>query len=498
MRHAAVLNRWLVSIAVVLPWLWPFASGPSPAVMPWLAALAASAILLVALTRPGQWNTAVVTGWLLAALVSSVIGLMQYFGASQAFAPWLNSSGAGEAFANLRQRNQFASLTNIGLVVLLCLPVLAASASPAGAAPTQVANGRNWLLLLAAALLGAGNAASSSRTGLAQLLMLAVLALAWGWLRHPLQRRILLGVGLSYVVATVVLPSLAGLDPTRSGIYGRLQGAEPGCFSRLTLWANVLHLIGEKPLTGWGWRELDYAHFMAKYPGSRFCDILDNAHNLPLHLAVELGVPLALAITGLGTWLVCRARPWRETAPLRQLAWAVLAIILLHSLLEYPLWYGPFQMAFVLCGWLLWAKPAPEVTALGSRANVAVAGTAACLLLVASYAAWDYWRVSQIFVPPERRAAAYMDNTLQKIKSSWLFSRQVEFAELMTTELRADNAASIHRLALDLLHFSPEARVVEKVIESAVMLGQDEVAIDYLARYRTAFPADHALWAKTH
>ena len=28
---------------------------------------------------------------------------------------------------------------------------------------------------------------------------------------------------------------------------------------------------------------MDYAHFVTLYPGERFCDILDNAHNLPLH-----------------------------------------------------------------------------------------------------------------------------------------------------------------------------------------------------------------------
>ena len=30
------------------------------------------------------------------------------------------------------------------------------------------------------------------------------------------------------------------------------------------------------------------------------------------------------------------------------MAWSVLTLILLHSLLEYPLWHGPFQMAFGL------------------------------------------------------------------------------------------------------------------------------------------------------
>ena len=45
-----------------------------------------------------------------------------------------------------------------------------------------------------------------------------------------------------------------------------------------------------------------------------------------------------------------------------------------------------------------------------------------------------------------------------------------------------------------LLHFSPEARVVRPLIESAVMLGRDDEARFYLERYRVAFPQDHAAW----
>ncbi|NZA01899.1 O-antigen ligase family protein [Ottowia beijingensis] len=95
----------------------------------------------------------------------------------------------------------------------------------------------------------------------------------------------------------------------------RLRTGESTCGSRLILWRNVLHLIGLKPWTGWGWGELDYAHYITLYEGARFCHILDNAHNLPLHLAVELGVPVALAVCGLVAWLVWRGRPWAEQHP---------------------------------------------------------------------------------------------------------------------------------------------------------------------------------------
>jgi hypothetical protein len=237
---------------------------------------------------------------------------------------------------------------------------------------------------------------------------------------------------------------------------------------------------------------------MTLYPGARFCDILDNAHNLPLHLAVELGIPLALAVCGGAGWVVWRARPWRETDPTRQMAWGVLAVIMLHSMLEYPLWYGPFQMAFGLCVWLLW--PAPREPVAGSRpyARAAAAAiqlaVATALLAAVAYAAWDYHRVSQIYLAPQARELAYRDDTLDKVRGSWLFRNQVRFAELTTTALNRNNAQWTFDTAMALLHYSPEPRVIEKVIESAVMLGRDDDASLHLARYRAAFPDKYTKW----
>jgi hypothetical protein len=54
-------------------------------------------------------------------------------------------------------------------------------------------------------------------------------------------------------------------------------------------------------------------------------------------------------------------------------------------------------------------------------------------------------------------------------------------------------------MAQDMLHFSPEPRVVELLIESAVMLKLDEQAAFYLVRYQAAFPEAYARWAaKAH
>jgi len=489
-----------VFLFIVLPWLNPFSPGPSPAVMPWLVTLGSLAFVLLGAARVRLADVAA-SAWLAAALISALLGLLQYFGATAVFGPWVNSTGMGEAFANLRQRNLFATLTNIGLAALLWW-VAESQSAPAAAGDASRAVARSWqpaVSVAAALLLGLGTAASSSRTGMVQLVLLLALAFMWGSWRQSAIRRVLIVAALAYAVAAFALPLLAGLDSRATGILARLHEQTPACASRLTLWANVLHLIAQKPWFGWGWGELDYAHFITLYPGLRFCDILDNAHNLPLHLAVELGVPVAVAVCGGGAWLAWRAKPWLELDATRQMAWAVLAVILLHSLLEYPLWYGPFQMAFGLCLWLLWRAPDRPSGQSDSFKLLTLAlsvGTAIFLIAISGYAAWDYHRVSQIYLTPKMRSEAYRDNTLQKVGGSWLFQDQVHFAELTTTPVTVDNAAHINDLAKDLLHFSPEPRVIEKLIESAVLLGRDDEALFYLVRYQAAFPENHARWAR--
>lgn len=484
----ATFTAGVAIAALALPWLSPFATGPSSATIPWLVSLTGLATWL--LCKPRAFSDAwplVVKAWVIAALVTAVIGLVQYFGVSANFGSWINRTGAGEAFGNLRQRNQYATLTNVGLAVLLLHP-------PARSASSI------WRLV-ATALLAIGNAASSSRTGMAQLVMLLIMVGIWGGLRRAPTRRVVLAAVLAYGLAILLLPRLLGSDPDAFGVLARLRHAGPECASRLVLWANVLDLTAEKPWGGWGWGELDYAHFVTLYPGLRFCDILDNAHNLPLHLAVELGVPIAVLAGGVGWGLVVQSRPWRETRPARRMAWALLALILLHSMLEYPLWYGPFQITGGLCVWILWSTRRSARPSLPGRGDAPARTWAAALpvalLAAVVYAAWDYHRVSQLYLAAGERAPAYRDNTLEKVKGSWLFGRQVRFAELTTTDVTPENAAHINALAHELLHFSPEARVVEKLIESAALLGRDDEVLAFLARYQAAFPAAHAQWVKT-
>ena len=477
-------------LLLVLPWLWPFTSGPTAGVQPYLVSLAtATGLLALWPARQDARQTLgwVAGAWLAAAAVSSAIALAQYFDLEGPLYPWVNLAQPGQAFGNLRQPNQLATLLVIGLAALRWhvqarrLPRVAAG--------------------VLAALLLAALAATASRIGGVELLALAALA-AW-WARgRGAGRAVALAAAAAvaaYVAAALLLP---WLTESAEGVAGRdmverLRTAESTCGSRLILWRNVLHLIALKPWTGWGWGELAWAHYITLFPGPRFCHILDNAHNLPLQLAVELGVPVALAACAALAWLIWRGAPWREPDPARQLAWGVLILIGLHSMVEYPLWYGPFQIAALISVWVLWrtraAAPAgaPAAHALGLRL-----GAAALLLAATAYADWDYWRVSQVYLPPEERASWWRDEPMAAARHSVLFAGAVQFAEVTTRPATRADAAWMLAAARQSLHYSPEPRVITRVIESASLLGEDELALAHMARFRAAFPADYRTWTQ--
>jgi len=537
--QSLLVRNIILVLCIAMPWLNPFASSPSTAVIPllvswmlaacallsvvelplvkirwtvtervvcgvlllWLAAsllcvpqvvdraltagLVASLMcvwLMVAVGRRAAVDEVLlrwlVAGLLAAAVISAVLGILQYLGLARELSPWVNQPLKGDAFANLRQRNQFASLTSLGLVALL--------GWVAARVKAQSMTARCWLIAVALLnVLAAGVACSVSRTGAVQWALVGVLMTAWGWRSAKQEPRfgrglVWLAISAPLLVAvwSVLMPWLA-LQTT--GDWGasmilRVTGQAQdyaACGGRRVLWSNVLTLIAQHPWLGWGWGETDYAHFMTGYSSMRFCDMLDNAHDFPLHMALELGVPFAATVMVLlGVW-VLRRTPWREHDAWRVMAWCLILVLGLHSLLEYPLWYGPFQMTLGLAIGLLWASPNEQAQEEAQEGPMLVA---AILFIGCLYAAWDFNRVGQIYRQAASRDAAYRDNPLHHAKQSWLFKNQADFAELTTQTVTAENAEVLYPQALRLMHYSPEARVVQRVIDSAQRLGHDAQA----------------------
>ena len=480
----------LALMALVLPWVNPFEPGPADAVAQYLLSMVALAALFLLSCRaadPVVLIRLLAVSWLVAALLSTAMALVQYAGAASQLSPWVNPAPTGTVYANLRQRNLFASLTSLGLVSLFWL---AGTRARVGVRP-------NWLLILCAAWLGLGNGLSASRTGLLELLLvLGLFGLVWRRSRVPGMPYLIWAALLGFGFAVLLLPLLGLAD---SGLLGRFQEEPQSCMGRSTIWSNVLYLIAQQPLTGWGWGNLAYAHFITLFPNQRFCAMLDNAHNLPLHVAVEFGLPVAALLCGYLLWRLLRARPWAERDGLRQWAWAALAVMGLHSMLEYPLRYGPFQLAAFAClltlmrNQLSGKQQVPGAPWFGLSWRI---GTALALLTLVAIGTQDYARGTMYFVNDGRRVAPFAEGQLAAQPRPWLFGEWLDFAEVANTPVTDANATHMLALSERVVQWRPVPAIIEPLLRSAVLAQRHDLALAYVERYKAAYPGEYAEWAK--
>ena len=441
--------------------------------------------------------------WLLAGLINALIGVLQYRQQTAWLGQWVNHAPVGQIYGNLRQRNQFASLLCMALWALWYLwqqGWLAQLLRRFFPAPQGVVTVLAWLLMLP---LSAMMAFTSSRTGLLQLAAMVMLLAFWRLRRQQgtgagtSRAQViawLLGVALVYAATSYLLPHLlGGVD-----MLARLEGTDSrACISRKVLWSNVLQLIAQKPWWGWGWGELDYAHYYANYSGMRFCSLLDHAHNLPLQLAVELGIPLALALCGLCLWWVLRNRPWAETNPARQLMWGVLVVMAVHSMVEYPLWYAHFQLACGLALGVLWSTARSRRTSTtytGATARYLQGVLAGCLLLGMAYASFDFARVTQLYMAAENRVWPFRDEPRKHAERSFLYRNAVQFASVSTDTITLEQAEQQLAIARRLMHYSPESRIAIRIIECLRVLGRHAEADAEAAHFKQVYPAEYARW----
>jgi O-antigen ligase len=361
------------------------------------------------------------TGWLAAGLAGSAIAAIQVFAPSLADGQWIAASGiAGRAVGNLRQPNHLSSVLLWACVALIALHEF-----------------RRWPLAASAALgavLVVAVVLTASRTGLLSVLLLA----AWGALDRRLartSRALLLAAPLVYAAAWWGLAWWSDAAGQRFGGAARLAETDISG-SRFGIWADTWALVREHPWFGVGVGEFNLAWSLTPFPG-RPTAFFDHAHNLPLHLAAELGLPLATLVLGLlvaAALRVLRAA-WREAdghaGTMLRCSFVMVAMIALHSLLEYPLWYAYFLLpALWVFGLALGlARPAVGAAPAAARSPLLAFG-GAMLVACTALALLDYRRVVVIFAAPE--GAPPLAQRIAEGRHSLLFEHHAAYAEATT------------------------------------------------------------------
>jgi len=162
---------------------------------------------------------------------------------------------------------------------------------------------------------------------------------------------------------------------------------------QLFLYAWLMFL--SNPILGagfgeYGWRAFELA---ADLPGPVTAGLDRHSHNLFLQLLAETGIAgLVCVAVPRALWLY--RMPWRHLSPARCWAIGVLAIMGLHSMVEFPLWHANFLGIFAL----LFGAASPAFATLElnrlRRAlflTVVVAGGVAARSVWSDYRAFEEW-----------------------------------------------------------------------------------------------------------
>lgn len=275
-------------------------------------------------------------GLLACALGQSMAGLIQLVGWADGV--FVMHKLYQLVFGNVAQANHYADLIWLGMAGALCL--LARRRLPLWAFAPIVF----WLAL--------AGAASASRGVLFYTAAFVALAVWVAWRGGAEMRHVALGLGLIVLasVAAQVLISyghiLNAFDVASSISRVQDKGSNG---QRLHDWSVAWQAIRAHPLAGAGagsfYRLTIDAAIAGPYQG--FPMLAEHAHNLPLHLAAEIGLPWTLgAFAMLAIWFVTQLV--RSVTPARVFALAGIMVMGIHSMVEYPLWYTYFMIPFGL------------------------------------------------------------------------------------------------------------------------------------------------------
>ena len=255
--------------------------------------------------------------------------------------------------------------------------------------------------------------------------------------------------------------------------------------ARLAILSNTFELLKHHPWVGVGWGEFNLAWTMSEFP-NRPVAFFDHCHNLPMQLAVELGLPLSLTILGLLSWSLWRTLRMSIQAQddgqalMRRCAFMLVLMIGLHSLLEYPLWYAYFLLPTAFAFGLALGQPdattqrGPKVEGLPRLLAV----TGVVLMLGTAFAVWDYQRVVVIYSPSE--TAAPLPERIHAGQKSVFFSTQADYAAATSLGYGPQALVAAKRSAHQLI----DARLMVAWAKSLHAVGDDQKASYVAERLR--------------
>ncbi len=422
----------------------------------------------------------------LAGFLGVVLGLIQAFHPAWADGTFIaEPTVAGRAVGNLRQPNHLSTL-----LVWAC-----ASAIWLGARRRLP----QWLAVSLMALFIWGIVLTASRTGMLAMVFLAL----WGLIDKRLPRTMrwaLAAAPVFYGLFWGGMWLLAHADKNVTfAAEARLHDKSDISSSRFKIWANVIDLIRSHPWAGVGYGEFNLAWTLTPFP-TRPVAFFDHTHNLPLQWAVEFGLPVAALLLSLcaAAWLVL---VWPQRGALNApvhpagACAVIVSTAMLHSLLEYPLWYSYFLLptAFAWGAGLasrattadeLQRAPAPAPAKPRAQPVsiplpwLAVGG--ALTVLGSAWCALDYQAAANIYAP--RAGAGPLEQRIAYGQKMPWFGYQADYADVTVPE--DDEQPKRPKAFRRTLHNLVDARLMIAYARSLNEAGETDKARYVVARLK--------------
>ncbi|WP_321940814.1 PglL family O-oligosaccharyltransferase [Burkholderia cepacia] len=240
---------------------------------------------------------------------------------------------------------------------------------------------------------------------------------------------------------------------------------------RLALWKYGLAMFREHPLLGVGWGEFP-SHQFALVRSLGGVEIANNSHDIFIDLLAKSGlVGLGVLVVALVTWFVRAVRAPQSS--MRVFGFALIGILLMHALVEYPQQYMFFLLPAMFVIGLLDVKPLrflPGRAAVGLFAVLSVGGVLAAVPVLR-----DYQRAEVLYYGSDP-AAQYRD------APSLLFGAWGEYGAATLLPISADDLPAklaAHERAIALL---PGETVLRRYAVLQALAGREADALDTVAR----------------
>ena len=389
-------------------------------------------------------------------------------------------------YGNLAQPNHFASYITLGLISL-------------GLLFTHKTI-RLWHTVLLATTLLFVLTLSGSRSS--WLYLLGLLLVAFLWQRHdkallPLLRYyaiVLLGFGLMHLA--IQIPWLANTDTSVTTV-DRIFSSEVNSGSiRWALFHESWLIFSQFPVLGAGFGQFAWQHLQLDVAAHSpiIKELYNNAHNAVLQIAVEAGlVGLFVLLVTVGFWLKQTRNSVRSIYHFW--GYAILLVLALHSLLEYPLWHTYFLgIATILLGLLDNTAYRLKIYNLGRIMIMAalIVGLLSLTQLFQSYRKLENTLAIRSLAAKDSRYVQPMHEALIELHGQLLLSSYAELFLSGMTEINTDHLADKLALNERAMRFMPIATVVYRQAWLLALADRHEEALAQLSRAMWAYPGNFA------